>query len=301
MACPTPPPSTPGSTRIEQPTFSTAPPLSPSFGRLGRPTVQPLKWAANPCTGPPAYYNAQSHWSISHCVLSVHTHACVCVLRHVSVCLSASCITQSTHEKVKIIVAHVLCDLGNSYISPLQHFLRTQPIAIAGRRFHFSPTSVWAPLSPFHWSKVITGAYESETNESLRGRMGGHGLGASGEWGRINSSPGTDGAPLTSSLSLYPNHVHQILAAPQKASAKVRGGNNFLKWWSQTAISTTFECTSVRLPEIIGKLICRARGECPPFKRTPDLCNCKDKPLFESVNINIMSCYETRRADSLVL
>lgn len=45
------------------------------------------------------------------------------------------------------------------------------------------PTSVSSIvlLSSFHWREVITGPYESEMNESIRGWMEGHGRRASGE------------------------------------------------------------------------------------------------------------------------
>lgn len=51
-----PPPSTHGSLN------STPTQLSLSSGMSREPTVQPLKWAANPCTGAEAHYNSQSHW-----------------------------------------------------------------------------------------------------------------------------------------------------------------------------------------------------------------------------------------------
>lgn len=56
--------------------------------------------------------------------------------------------------------------------------------------------------------------------------------------------------------------------------------------------------------EEIGQVawIQKATWVCPPFGITPDLCNCKGKPLFEWVNIVIMEllwnhAFLTRRAD----
>lgn len=60
-------------------------------------------------------------------------------------------------------------------------------------------------------------------NESVKGWMGGHGRRASGEWGRINSSLGTDGGPRPPCLYLCPHHLHLFLPLPHRRALRYDG------------------------------------------------------------------------------
>lgn len=159
-----------------------------------------------------------------------------------SICSSASCIKQCIHERVKIIVAPVLCDLGNGYISLLQHFLGTRPIATAGKGFHFSPTSVWASsislsLEQSHyWCLWKWNEWERKGTD---GRSWPRGL-----WGvrmhKLITWYWWRYAHLK--RHLYPSALTTSTRLTTKAGTEVWGGNDFLlKWCSQTAINTTFE------------------------------------------------------------
>lgn len=166
-------------------------------------------------------------------------------------------------------------------------------------------------LSLFHWREVITGPYESEMNESKSGWMGGHSRRASWEWGRINSSPGTDGGHQHAISTPLPSPPPPVLAFTTQANTKVWGRSNFrLKRCSKTVIRNTYIWKPIgaidwnRHYEEIGQVawVQKATWACPPFGITPDLCNCKGKPLFEWVNIVITEllwnhAFLTRRAD----
>lgn len=209
---------------------STPTQLSPSFGRLWRPTVQPLKWAANPCTGSQAYYNAQSYRSISHCVSvrAIGLCACMCMFRHVSICLSASCIKQCAYMRRWKWLLFLSCVTSVIAIYPLAAFSKSATNCHCRKKIPLLPNKCLSLLlSPFHWREVITGPYESEMNKSARGWMGGHGCRASGEWGHINSSPATDGGPQLPCLHLCPHHLHQFLPWPQRRAPRHEAGAIF--------------------------------------------------------------------------
>lgn len=91
----------------------------------------------------------------------------------------------------EIIIVPVPLDLGNRYILfPWRFSTSVQPILNAGNSFCLQ---VFPPrLAPFHWQELITGAYESEMNDSVKVWMWGRDLRACREQGCMNSSPGAD-------------------------------------------------------------------------------------------------------------
>lgn len=138
-------------------------------------------------------------------------------------------------------------------IYPLQRFLRAQPIAIAGRRSHFSPTSVSASslslsLERSHyWCLWKWNEWE---RKGMDGRSWPQGL-----WGVRTHKLITWYWWRTAHLNhhLYPSALPPppVFALTTQASTKVWGRSNFLlKWCSQTAINNTFEGNSVWSPEI---------------------------------------------------
>lgn len=116
----------------------------------------------------------------------------MCTLRHVSVCISGSCMYMR-RCKWLLLLSYVIA------MYPLAAFFECAANCHCRENVPLLPNKCFSLLSmPF--IEVITGAYESEMNESVRGWMGGHGLTASEEWGCINSSPTTDGGSLSSTI-----------------------------------------------------------------------------------------------------
>lgn len=115
----------------------------------------------------------------------------------------------------------------------------------------------------------------------------------------------------TPSLYLCPHHLHQFWPLPHKRTQRCEAGAIF---FSSNVPKTVIRNTYVWKPisvidwnqhyEEIGQVawIQKATWVCPTFGITPDLCNCKGKPLFEWINIVIMEllwnhAFLTRRAD----